>query len=168
MTASAKYKTQAASGRKSGVMGERGIWDLLKTAAEVVGPPRMSDVGLLSNRKIVQIEGLWRQGHRTGITAENSVEGCVQGSYAVRDKRLSEELRGPQLGQGRNMLCRRLLRHRILGKTLAAGERIEGPLGAPVLSGAPNSRDAHHGLDRRAGTHSLLCPLGSMCELHTL
>lgn len=85
------------------------------------------DVGLLSNRKIVQTEGLQRQGHRTGTTAENSVEGCVQGSYAVRDKRLSEELKGPQLGQGGNMLCRRLLRHRILRRTLAAGERIEAP-----------------------------------------
>lgn len=37
---------------------ERGIWGLLKRAAEVVGSPRTRDVGLLSNRKIVQTRGV--------------------------------------------------------------------------------------------------------------
>lgn len=63
------------------MMGKRGIGGLLKTATEVVGgPSRTSDVGLLSSKKAVQTEELLRQGHQTGRTTENSVEGCVQGS----------------------------------------------------------------------------------------
>lgn len=48
------------------MMGERGIWGLLKTAAEVVGPPRTSDVGLLSDRKIAQTEGYRDKGAGQG------------------------------------------------------------------------------------------------------
>lgn len=65
----------------------------------MVGPSRTSDVGLLSNRKMVQTEELQRQRHLTRTTVGNNVEGCVQGSHAVRVRKLSEELRGPQPGR---------------------------------------------------------------------